>query len=153
MDGSLFVLLLLSGLFWSSSALSRQYHYINVRMSWPEAQSYCREKYTDLATVDNMDDVNRLVNIVDAGYNGSVWIGLKRATQTRWAWSNGEDMTSHYFNWASSQPHGNGDCVSTYSGVWHMAACDSLQYFVCQNGEFPILLNLLLCLLTRNEEL
>ncbi|XP_026054340.1 uncharacterized protein LOC113040228 [Carassius auratus] len=84
MDGSLFVLLLLSGLFPSSSALSRQYHYINVRMSWPEAQSYCRERFTDLATVDSMDDVNRLVNIVDAGYSGSVWIGLKRGTQKRW---------------------------------------------------------------------
>ncbi len=60
-----FNLLILTGLFWSSSALSRQYHYINVRMSWPEAQSYCRERFTDLATVDSMDDVNRLVNIVD----------------------------------------------------------------------------------------
>ncbi|XP_067309546.1 lymphocyte antigen 75-like [Pseudorasbora parva] len=86
------------GLFWSSSALSRQYHYINARMSWPEAQSYCREKYTDLATVDTMADVNRLVNIVDAGYSGSVWIGLKRGTQKRWAWSNGENISSPYSN-------------------------------------------------------
>uniref|UniRef100_A0A8C1J191 Si:ch211-195j11.27 n=2 Tax=Cyprinus carpio TaxID=7962 RepID=A0A8C1J191_CYPCA len=141
MDGSLFVLLLLSGLFWSSSALSRPYHYINVRMSWPEAQSYCRSKYTDLATVDSMDDVNRLVNIVDAGYSGSVWIGLKRGTQKRWGWSNGENTTSQYYNWDSGQPNGDEDCVSTYAGVWHDMLCSDERYFVCY-GEFTVLLNL-----------
>ncbi|XP_039532865.1 C-type mannose receptor 2-like [Pimephales promelas] len=129
MDRSVFVLLLLSGLFWSSSALSRQYHYINVRMSWPEAQSYCREKYTDLATVDTMDDVNRLVNIVDAGYSGSVWIGLKRGTQTRWAWSNGENI--QYINWNSGQPNENADCASILSGSWFDTNCSSDRYFVC----------------------
>ncbi|XP_039532863.1 macrophage mannose receptor 1-like isoform X1 [Pimephales promelas] len=131
MDRSVFVLLLLSGLFWSSSALSRQYHYINVRMSWPEAQSYCREKYTDLATVDTMDDVNRLVNIVDAGYSGSVWIGLKRGTQTRWAWSNGENKSSLYSNWASGEPNQNEDCVSILYGSWFDMGCSYRRYFVC----------------------
>ncbi|KAL0201637.1 hypothetical protein M9458_004824, partial [Cirrhinus mrigala] len=70
MFGNLLVLLLLS------SALSHQYHYINVRM-------FCRERFTDLASVDSMDDVNRLVNIVDAGYSGSVnaGVGLMEKTQ------------------------------------------------------------------------
>ncbi|KAG1969115.1 hypothetical protein F2P79_001322 [Pimephales promelas] len=128
MDRSVFVLLL-SGLFWSSSALSRQYHYINVRMSWPEAQSYCREKYTDLATVDTMDDVNRLVNIVDAGYSGSVWIGLKRGTQKRWGWSNGENI--QYITWASGEPNENADCAFHRNGVWGDMGCSYGQYFVC----------------------
>ncbi|XP_048019663.1 macrophage mannose receptor 1-like [Megalobrama amblycephala] len=131
MDGSLFVLLLLSGLLWSSSALSRQYHFINLRMSWPEAQSYCREKYTDLATVDTMDDVNRLVNIVDAGYSGSVWIGLKRGTQTRWAWSNGEDKSSPYSNWDSGEPNENASCVTYRNGFWVDMDCSYKRYFTC----------------------
>ncbi|KAK9980155.1 hypothetical protein ABG768_013538, partial [Culter alburnus] len=129
MDGILFVLLLLSGLFWSSSALSRQYHYINLRMSWPEAQSYCREKYTDLATVDTMDDVNRLVNIVDTGYSGSVWIGLKRGTQKRWAWSNGESFP--YSNWASGHPYENTPCVSFRYGLWYSEDCSYGLFFTC----------------------
>ncbi|XP_042624090.1 macrophage mannose receptor 1-like [Cyprinus carpio] len=140
MDGSLFVLLLLSGILWSSSALSHPYHYINVRMSWPEAQSYCRERFTDLATVDSMDDVNRLVNIVDAGYSGSVWIGLKRGTLKRWGWSNGENTTYQYYNWASGQPNGDEDCVSTYAGVWHDMLCSNKRYFVCYENSGYILI-------------
>ncbi len=135
-----FNMLILTGLFWSSSALSRQYHYINARMSWPEAQSYCRWKYTDLATVDSMDDVNRLVNKVDTGNSGSVWIGLKRGTQKRWSWSNGENTTSQYSNWASGQPNGDGDCVAIYYGAWYDTLCAYNRYFVCY-GEFPVLLN------------
>ncbi len=91
-------ILILTGLFWSSSTLPCPYHYINAAMSWSEAQSYCRERFTDLATVDSMEDVNRLVNIVDAGYSGSVWIGLKRSTQKHWSWSNGENPASQYYN-------------------------------------------------------
>uniref|UniRef100_A0A9J8CJ00 C-type lectin domain-containing protein n=1 Tax=Cyprinus carpio carpio TaxID=630221 RepID=A0A9J8CJ00_CYPCA len=104
-------------------------------MSWPETQSYCRERFTDLATVDSMDDVNRLVNIVDAGYSGSVWIGLKRRTQKRWVWSNGENTTSQYYNWASGQPNWDGDCVATYAGVWHDMSCSYKRYFVCYAEE------------------
>uniref|UniRef100_A0A673HAP9 C-type lectin domain-containing protein n=1 Tax=Sinocyclocheilus rhinocerous TaxID=307959 RepID=A0A673HAP9_9TELE len=132
-------MLILTGLFWSSSALSRPYHYINVRMSWPEAQSYCRSKYTDLATVDSMGDVNRLVNIVDAGYSGSVWIGLKRGTQKRWGWSNGENTTSEH--WAAGQPSmrsGSGDCVGmskTNSGRWAQYSCDLQSPFICHGCE------------------
>ncbi|XP_026062977.1 C-type mannose receptor 2-like [Carassius auratus] len=134
MDGSLFVLLLLSGLFWSSSGLFRPYHYINVRMSWPEAQSYCRSKYTDLATVDSMDDVNRLVNIVDAGYSGSVWIGLKTGTQTRWVWSNGDGTVTQYRPWSAGHPISQNQCGYFNFGVWYSSPCTSKLFCVCYNA-------------------
>eukprot|EP00063_Salmo_salar_P037121 XP_014011956.1 PREDICTED: macrophage mannose receptor 1-like [Salmo salar] len=51
---------------------------INNPKTRTEAQSYCRNKYTDLATVDNMEDMNRQINTVDSGYIGSAWIGLER---------------------------------------------------------------------------
>ncbi|XP_073786960.1 L-selectin-like isoform X3 [Danio rerio] len=127
---SLFVLLLLSGLSRSNAAVSRQYHYIKLQMSWSNAQSYCRENFTDLATVDTMDDVNRLIHSVDAGYSGSVWIGLKSGTEKRWGWSNGEN-SSQYFNWASGMPNDDGYCVATYSGSWIVKLCSDGRYFVC----------------------
>ncbi|XP_073704632.1 macrophage mannose receptor 1-like [Garra rufa] len=130
MDGRLFVLLLLSGLFWNSSGLTRPYHYINTAMSWSEAQSYCRERFTDLATVDSIDDVNRLINKVDAGYSGSVWIGLKKGTLKHWIWSNG-DNTTQYYNWGSGKPVLVGDCVATMDGVWANIPCNFGRYYVC----------------------
>jgi len=135
-----FNMLILTGLFWSSSALSRQYHYINVRMSWPEAQSYCRAKYTDLATVDTMNDVNRLVNIVDSGYSGSVWIGLKRGTQKRWVWSNGEDTLKQYSAWNKKEPSSHNECGYFAFGVWYSYPCSSYLHFVCYNGEFWVVI-------------
>ncbi|KAA0718641.1 Collectin-10 Precursor [Triplophysa tibetana] len=73
-----------NGLLNSASGRWLDYHYINQNKTWSEAQSYCGGTYANLATVDSMKDVNRIMNIVGAGYSGSVWIGLKRATQSRW---------------------------------------------------------------------
>ncbi|XP_016393998.1 macrophage mannose receptor 1 [Sinocyclocheilus rhinocerous] len=135
MDGSLFVLLLLSGLLKTTSGLSRKYYYINARMSWPEAQSYCRAKHTDLAFVDRMGDASRLINIVDAGYSGSVWIGLKRATQKRWGWSKGEDTLAQYSAWNEGEPNNQNECAFLSYGVWHTYQCSSVIHFVCYNGD------------------
>ncbi|XP_073705443.1 macrophage mannose receptor 1-like [Garra rufa] len=109
-------------------------------MSWPEAQSYCRSKYTDLATVDSMGDVNSLINLVDAKYSGSVWIGLKRGTEKLWGWSNGEDTNSEYYNWDLVQPDEDGDCVATCSGVWTDLQCSLLQHFPCYKENITYLI-------------
>ncbi|XP_055057237.2 macrophage mannose receptor 1-like [Misgurnus anguillicaudatus] len=135
MNMSLFVLLLLSGLLCSASGLLREYQYINRNMTWTDAQSYCRERYTDLATVDSMGDVNRIINLVNAtdGYRGSVWIGLQKAAQNRWVWSNGEDTISQYSPWGTGEPFGRGDCVSNSNNAWYDCGCEYFLRFACYN--------------------
>ncbi|XP_045557465.1 C-type mannose receptor 2 isoform X1 [Salmo salar] len=124
------LILVLSGLCTLSSCLTREYHYVSSPKTWTEAQRYCREKYTDLATIENMEDMKRLINTVDIGYNGSVWIGLEKGDIMVWQWSlanrdyYGEEGTG-FRKWSEGEPdNGMGrveeECaVMNENGQWH----------------------------------
>ncbi|XP_030630840.1 uncharacterized protein LOC115812502 [Chanos chanos] len=69
-----------------------QYHFVNESKTWTEAQRYCRDNYTDLATVYNMEDMNRLIDAANGTYNGLAWIGLFESVQDHvWQWSLDDD--------------------------------------------------------------
>ncbi|KAK1898891.1 P-selectin, partial [Dissostichus eleginoides] len=67
------------------SHAERQYHFVYEAKTMSEAQRYCREKHTDLATVDSMEVV-KLLNNMAGQYNQSAWIGLHDDRDT-WKWS------------------------------------------------------------------
>ncbi len=131
------------------SSSPRQYHFVNQKKSWTEAQRYCREKHTDLVTINDIqeqNDINQLINST----SGRVWIGLK-STNT-WIWSLSDPDfyrrdESQYRNWKPSQPEEDGDCVfmdcgakgecaKGQKGHWHDAGCSEIRPFICYNGEF-----------------
>ncbi|XP_071395465.1 P-selectin-like [Centroberyx affinis] len=108
MEGKAFVIMVLSGLCALPSCFPRQYHIIEEPKTWTEAQRYCREKFTDLATVDNQEDVAKLNEILGRHYEGSVWIGLYDDINS-WRWS--LEKKSYYGEgeaefrmWASNEP-------------------------------------------------
>lgn len=122
-----------------------QYHFIDETLIWEKAQTYCREQYTDLATVFDIEDMNRLVNTVQdstGGFTELAWIGL-HDNLTSWKWSFSE---SHYYrnketdyrNWDIGQPDnfaGNQMCVKMWSeGVWVDSQCSLKHPFICYNG-------------------
>ncbi|KAG7261511.1 hypothetical protein CRUP_010318, partial [Coryphaenoides rupestris] len=51
------------------------YYVVDTAMTWMDAQSYCREHYDDLATIDSLEDQQRLEEAAQ-GFSGSAWIGL-----------------------------------------------------------------------------
>ncbi|KTG06716.1 hypothetical protein cypCar_00035611 [Cyprinus carpio] len=67
-------------------------------MSWNKAQHYCRENYTDLFTIRNMD-VNQQLTVMIQD-NTCAWIGLFRDS---WKWSD-QTSTSSSLRWAVGQP-------------------------------------------------
>ncbi|KAI9513664.1 hypothetical protein NQZ68_040680 [Dissostichus eleginoides] len=97
MDLNLLLIMAAAGLCAVSSHTvhHRQYHFFHEAKNMSEAQIYCREKYTDLATVDSMEDLT-LLNKMSGKYsqvsplslsltsNQSAWIGLYRDS---WRWS------------------------------------------------------------------
>uniref|UniRef100_A0A8C2A671 C-type lectin domain-containing protein n=1 Tax=Cyprinus carpio TaxID=7962 RepID=A0A8C2A671_CYPCA len=72
---------------------------------WTDAQSYCRQNYTDLPTIHNSEQNNQINQILLSGYY--IWIGLFLDS---WEWS---DKWSLFFrHWAAGQPSqssGSGD--------------------------------------------
>uniref|UniRef100_A0A8C1NYU9 C-type lectin domain-containing protein n=2 Tax=Cyprinus carpio TaxID=7962 RepID=A0A8C1NYU9_CYPCA len=120
------------------SSSPRQYHFVNQNMSWTEAQRYCREKYTDLVTINDMNeqnDTNQLLQRVNSSAD-RVWIGL----QDTWIWSlNNSDFyrgnESQFRKWGTNQPDGDGDCVyMDHDGQWHDVDCSTTRHFICYNG-------------------
>uniref|UniRef100_A0A672FAR8 C-type lectin domain-containing protein n=1 Tax=Salarias fasciatus TaxID=181472 RepID=A0A672FAR8_SALFA len=112
--------------FTSCSAFLREYHYIDLPRKWAEAQHYCREKYTDLATFESMDDINKLNRAqLEDEY---VWIGLNS-----WRWSaTGKPSTTGYQKWGYGEPNNKRavqHCVILYTnGTWMRAVIHSIHF-------------------------
>lgn len=120
-----------------------QYYFINTTLTWSKAQTYCRERNADLATIFNIEDMNRLVNgAQDSRPTGKAWIGLHdNLTSWRWSFSNSSyyrDQEANYRNWYYGQPDnflGDQMCVTMWSGgVWQDTRCSLRNPFICYDG-------------------
>ncbi|XP_056603708.1 secretory phospholipase A2 receptor-like [Triplophysa dalaica] len=121
-----------------SECSQRRYHYINMKKNWTEAQRYCRENYKDLATVNNIYDMNELKNTEELKQlmkgiknNVSVWIGLKNTGVYKWKWSLGDPV--NYTNWESGPSNDRHDCAVMRNGTWRQQNCNENMRFICYN--------------------
>uniref|UniRef100_A0A3Q3AHD6 C-type lectin domain-containing protein n=1 Tax=Kryptolebias marmoratus TaxID=37003 RepID=A0A3Q3AHD6_KRYMA len=105
---------------------------VNTYMNWTEAQSYCREHHTDLASVRNEAENQKVKELIPS--TGINWIGLYRDT---WKWSDGSSSSFRY--WRGLEPNDNMEhCAAIYfqdSGRWEDWNCDKKNAFICQNGK------------------
>uniref|UniRef100_A0A8C7YD88 C-type lectin domain-containing protein n=1 Tax=Oryzias sinensis TaxID=183150 RepID=A0A8C7YD88_9TELE len=84
-----------------------EYHYVNQKMTWTQAQQHCRDEYTDLATVSTMADMERLREIHSE--NIEIWIGLFNQTGTNATshWSlPGLQFNENQAKWKIGEPNG-----------------------------------------------
>ncbi|XP_031160283.1 secretory phospholipase A2 receptor-like [Sander lucioperca] len=117
-----------------------EYHFINESKTWSEAQSYCRQHYTDLATVSNMADTKRLHG--SAQNQDGAWIGLyciyTKSINT-WRWSlPGEEYKESTSKWSNGEPNDNGNdpenCVLMRNHGWFDVPCTHKCKFMCYDG-------------------
>ncbi|XP_051988888.1 L-selectin-like [Xyrauchen texanus] len=138
MERVVFITFLLTAVFSFSACVARQYHFVNQNLTWTEAQRFCRENYTDLATINNKNDIEELMKTVNDESVQHVWIGLYRTEIKTWKWSLGDPVfytgsDSHDQNWRNSQSNGDGDCVYMNNGGWHKSQCSDKTSFICYN--------------------
>uniref|UniRef100_A0A3B4F7L8 C-type lectin domain-containing protein n=1 Tax=Pundamilia nyererei TaxID=303518 RepID=A0A3B4F7L8_9CICH len=127
MDKALFIIVA-SGL--CVVASKHHYQFVYELKNWTEALSYCRDKYIDLATIDDMQDVQMLTSKVDLRIR--VWIGLFRES---WKWTDGSNSSFTY--WKTNEPNsktGPEPCVAANfeaNANWEDWNCDSQKDHVC----------------------
>ncbi|XP_030018710.1 putative C-type lectin domain family 20 member A, partial [Sphaeramia orbicularis] len=139
MDKGKLCILLLSalsaGLCGFSSALPRRhFHFIKTLKTWNEALHYCRVKYTEMATVNDEQDLGELACLVYP-WHQPVHLGL----YLTWSWSLSEnddhkEGEQSYSAWTKGNP-GLGRCTSIGpSGGWNTTRCSRSLNFFCYDG-------------------
>ncbi|CAL8242372.1 unnamed protein product [Merluccius merluccius] len=92
----------------ASPPASKTYYYVDQKLGWAHAQQHCREHFEDLATVDNVEELQRLQESRN-GFeydNNFMWIGLYD-DRTSWQWSLGNQNYKYgqdYGIWLSGNP-------------------------------------------------
>ncbi|CAM4509392.1 unnamed protein product [Leuciscus chuanchicus] len=108
--------------------------------TFSEAELYCKETYTDLATIENTDDL-RTLQTAQVTYTGA-WIGLRETNALLWHWALADkrfyrDTETEYRNWAAFEPDDNlnQDCViMTYRGEFENTNCLNIFNFICYDA-------------------
>ncbi|XP_065820155.1 uncharacterized protein [Labrus bergylta] len=145
MDQVLLSIIAVSGLCALYTHAGRQYHFVYEAKNMTEALSYCRDKYTDLASIDNMEDVELLNTEADSNrmvsYSHLAWIGLYDDVES-WRWSLSDRSfykpgESTFRHWSSREPnnvHSVEHCGQMYSnGLWNDEPCERLYKPVCSD--------------------
>ncbi|PWA19836.1 hypothetical protein CCH79_00015832 [Gambusia affinis] len=114
---------------------SKTFHLIQETKTWLEAQSYCREKHTDLASgMEQLQDEEVQKEISSTG--SYIFIGLFRDT---WRWSDGSSFSFRHWNLKfDNQIINSGQCAMTVfddGGRWKNENCNERKPFICYDDK------------------
>lgn len=122
-----------------SFLVCKKYHFIKDEKTWDDAQKYCRDNYTDLATVYDMADMADMRRLQNTTENQKeAWIGLRNETygNKTWHWSlPGVEFKENETQWRKDEPNdgnSNENCVVMKAdGLWHVIPCTQTSHFLC----------------------
>ncbi|XP_069775511.1 putative C-type lectin domain family 20 member A isoform X3 [Narcine bancroftii] len=113
----------------------RTFFLIEEEKLWTKAWSYCRNHYTNLASVRNAEEASAVSQLA----SGPGWIGLYTDGISGWAWTNGDPFG--FSKWGLWHPyHLNSSlplCVAVFDAEWHETDCDFPFPFICYQDLKP----------------
>ncbi|CAI5657255.1 unnamed protein product [Oreochromis niloticus] len=116
---------------------NKTFHLIMEKKTWTQAQNYCRQHHTDLASgLDQIysEEFKKLQN------STALWIGLFRDS---WRWSDGSNFSFRYWDMDSfNDGLDNRKCATTLlerSGRWSSAGCDQRKPFFCYDDKLILI--------------
>ncbi|XP_051985402.1 macrophage mannose receptor 1-like [Xyrauchen texanus] len=128
------------------------FFFVSTPKTFTDAQLYCRQTYTDLATIENKNDLKKLQTSISYIL---AWIGLQQTDHPLWHWALSDsefydEGETEYRNWSPEEPDSvlNKDCVvMNDKGDFNSAYCTTNLRFICYDGnnlqQKYILINLL----------
>ncbi|XP_017338114.1 putative C-type lectin domain family 20 member A [Ictalurus punctatus] len=102
-----------------------RYISIPTTMTWYDAQQYCRQHHTDLASARNQTEQS----IIQGKISRFSWIGLFRDF---WKWVDGKNFST--IPWMAGKPNnalGHENCGYLYDGQASSALCTDIRPFFC----------------------
>ncbi|XP_058618605.1 secretory phospholipase A2 receptor-like [Onychostoma macrolepis] len=107
------------------------------KKNWTEAQKYCREKHTDLASVRNEGENDQIEKML---IGNQVWIGLHRL----WVWSDNSSATFTHWKQDELNIKADRDSICTSTGVsnegrWTDEYCRESHPFVCYDDKLVLI--------------
>uniref|UniRef100_A0A3B3W1H8 C-type lectin domain-containing protein n=1 Tax=Poecilia latipinna TaxID=48699 RepID=A0A3B3W1H8_9TELE len=115
---------------------THKYHLIKEMKTWQEAQSYCREKHTDLISGTKQLQDEEVEKLINSSTNLYTHIGLFRDT---WRWSDGSSFSFRHWIPIFNNHNPNSDqCAMTKfddGGRWTNVNCTERKPFICYDGE------------------
>lgn len=106
-----------------------RYIAISTAMTFDDAQSYCRQHYTDLASSTTAEENT----IIKKTVTGNSWFGLFRDI---WMWVDKSNFSA--FGWLRGSPWGvgkNNNCGTFVNGLVDAALCSDILPFYCLRGK------------------
>uniref|UniRef100_A0A672PA37 C-type lectin domain-containing protein n=1 Tax=Sinocyclocheilus grahami TaxID=75366 RepID=A0A672PA37_SINGR len=107
----------------------QRYVFVSQSKSWSDAQTFCRQKHTDLVSVRNPDEKQLIQALVPQ--STLVFIGLFKDF-FRWS----DNSRSSFRRWSVGEPDGSGACVVqnlSEINTWADQNCAETRPFICQD--------------------
>ncbi|CAK6976110.1 ladderlectin-like [Scomber scombrus] len=113
---------------------SRCLLFVNIPMSWYNAEEHCNSMGANLASVSNPREYSYLQHITKTGGQSIVWLG-GFYLQGRWLWIDREGL--YYTNWYAQSTSSSYPCMylRTTNG-WGNTQCTSGYRFICSKNPF-----------------